>query len=303
MRFSALLPFALYTLASCWTSPAFGQPAPPPAAQVKAESLGRAFKLLADGQFRQAKEELDRATALAEGPCGECLLGLSHVYASNKKWDQAVDAAQQAIPLLKSPGAQARAYNQLGIAYSMLKASDGLTKAEEALRRAMAAGGPWGALARYNLAEVLLRRQRWAEAAEEARGYLKEAGPAGTSLKEARIVLCRARGHLPEEPWPEKQPGNPVPKPVKGEVQRPEIIFQQRPVYPQEAREANTRGKVVVESIIDDEGCVRNVRALKERPNGLTKAAIEAARQWVFLPATFGGKPVKVYYVLTVNFH
>jgi hypothetical protein len=47
---------------------------------------------------------------------------------------------------------------------------------------------------------------------------------------------------------------------------------------------------------------VRNVRALQEVPNGLTESAVESVRRWVFSPATLDGRPVKVYYVLTVNF-
>jgi TonB family protein len=35
---------------------------------------------------------------------------------------------------------------------------------------------------------------------------------------------------------------------------------------------------------------------------GLDKAAVEAVTRWKFKPATLEGRPVKVYYVLTVNF-
>ncbi len=75
-----------------------------------------------------------------------------------------------------------------------------------------------------------------------------------------------------------------------------------KPEYSEKARKAGTRGTVIVEAIIDEEGCVRNVRPLQELPNGLTETAKAAVRQWVFFPATLEGKPVKVYYVLTINF-
>jgi outer membrane biosynthesis protein TonB len=44
------------------------------------------------------------------------------------------------------------------------------------------------------------------------------------------------------------------------------------------------------------------VRSLEGLPHGLTESAMAAVRQWVFSPATLAGEPVKVYYVLTVNF-
>jgi TonB family protein len=152
----------------------------------------------------------------------------------------------------------------------------------------------------------LMSDGRWAEAAEAARGYLQETGPEGTASKEARILLCQARSHLPDEPLP---PGSQVsdkdtdPFRVGGAVTRPEILYQIKPVYTEQARQARTTGTVIVEAIIDEEGCVRNVRELKGLPDGLTEATVEVVRGWVFSPATLEGRPVKVYYVLTVNFY
>jgi TonB family protein len=318
---SPLLLFCI--LALCWTAPALGQGKENPAQtpqQALAETLDRAYKLINEGQFQLAKAELEKATALAGKPCGECLLGLSHVYASEGgKWDQVVATVQQALPLLGSPGLQARAYDQLGVAYVKLNAADGLSKAEEAFRRGAELGGPWGAIARYNLAEVEFRQQKWTEAADAARRYLQEAGAEGTSLKEARVLLCGARAHQPEEaPSPaEEQAAAPsqgkgeeslppilaaAPMLVEGDVHRPEIIRQVKPEYTEQARRAGTRGTVIVEAIIDKDGCVRNIRSLQGLPDGLTEAAMAAVRQWVFFPAMLEGKPVKVYYVLTINF-
>jgi TonB family protein len=294
MRSPLRLLFVLCALALS-AIPAFAQQKPPE--QARTAAALRAFQLLADGQLKEARAELDRAASLGEGPCGECLLGQSHIYAAEKKWDQSVKAAQEAIPLLKSPGLQARAYNQLGMA--VLNTSEGLARAEDALRHGAELGGPWGTMARYNLAEVLLRRGRWADAAETARRYLQEAGPEAPAIKEARIVLCRSRAHLPEPPPPA---GDLKPAQVEGKVQPPQLIAQTKPSYTDEAREAHTTGTVVLESIIDTEGCVHSVKALQGLPNGLTKAAMEALRQWVFSPATLEGKPVMVYYALTINF-
>jgi TonB family protein len=277
--------------------------APPPTApQETLESvLERAYRLISEGKFKPAQEDLEKAAALAAKPCGECLLGMAHVYAADKQWGRAVETAQKALPLLSSPGLQARAYNQLGTAYVALGGADGLSQAEEALSRGADLGGPWGAIARYNLAEVLARQQRWAEVVETTRGYLRDVGPEGTALNEARVLLCGARARLPEDVPP---PGEEQTEPrrLEGAILRPEIVAQVKPVYPPEARRALTRGAVILETIIDKEGCVDGWRVLQEAPNGLTEAAVAAVRHWVFSPATLDGRPVKIYYVLTINF-
>jgi protein TonB len=89
---------------------------------------------------------------------------------------------------------------------------------------------------------------------------------------------------------------------VGGAVTRPEVISQPRPVYTELARRARVTGTVIVEAIIDQQGNVTNVRVLKGQPMGLDKAAVDAVQRWKFKPAMLAGRPVKVYYVLTVNF-
>ena len=268
------------------------------------ESINRAFQLIGDGKFKEAREELKRSQELAAGPCGECLLGMSHVYASEKDWKRAQEAARQALPLLPAPSTQARAYSQLGTAAFQAKDPK---EAEDAFRHAVSSGGAWGTLARYNLAQVLLTRHRWNEAAEMARSYLKDAGQTGRASGPAHIVLCQARLHLPDDPKPPLKPRSETDfidsesKRVGAGVTRPEILFQTRPVYPEAARREKEQGTAIVEAIIDQEGCVTNVRALKG-PHSLLESAKDAVRRWVFRPAMLEGIPVKVFYVLTVNY-
>ncbi len=61
-------------------------------------------------------------------------------------------------------------------------------------------------------------------------------------------------------------------------------------------------GTVIVEAIIDEQGNVMDAKVLKGLPMGLGQAAVDAIQTWKFKPALKDGKPVKVYYVLTVNF-
>jgi len=86
------------------------------------------------------------------------------------------------------------------------------------------------------------------------------------------------------------------------EVQRPQILSHSAPQYPPAARKAKVEGTVVIESIIDREGGITNARVLRDQSLGLGLSAVEAVCGWRFKPATLKGEPVKVYYVLTVNF-
>jgi TonB family protein len=85
-------------------------------------------------------------------------------------------------------------------------------------------------------------------------------------------------------------------------VSPPQKISGAAPVYTELARRSRVTGIVIVEAIIDEQGNVVNAGALKGLPMGLDKAAVEAVKTWKFKPALKEGKPVKVYYVLTVNF-
>jgi TonB family protein len=99
-------------------------------------------------------------------------------------------------------------------------------------------------------------------------------------------------------------PGDSQPLHVGGAVIPPRKIESTavKPQYTEMARRAHLAGLFVAEAIIDEQGNVTNIRVLKPMPMGLDKAAIEAMSQWKFHPATLGGRPVKVYYTLQINF-
>jgi TonB family protein len=93
-----------------------------------------------------------------------------------------------------------------------------------------------------------------------------------------------------------------LPHRVGDDVTRPEKISGAPPVYTEAARKARVQGVVIVEAIIDEQGNVTQTNILKGLPLGLSQAAVEAVKAWKFKPAMFEGRPVKVYYTLTVNF-
>jgi TonB family protein len=98
------------------------------------------------------------------------------------------------------------------------------------------------------------------------------------------------------------RPGPPDVLRVGGDVKAPVILTRIEPRYNEEARQARISGIVILEVMIDKTGAVREVTVLKGLPYGLSEAAVEAVRQWMFVPATKNGEAVDVAFNLTVNF-
>ena len=280
---------------------AAAEPPAPAAAQsqVPSEVLKHANDLLVENKFDEAETEFHHAETLAGGPCGECALGIATVRASEGKWGESADLIQRALPLLTAPAVLSRAYNQLGMAYVKKGGAENLAKAEEAMRSAADYGGAWGNVARVNLAQVLFLEGHWADAVPAAREALEKTATDPDMSKAARIILCQARSHLPDE-LPTSAEADIMR--VGGDVSRPEKIAGVQPAYTAEARKSKVLGVVIIESIIDAEGCMRKAKVLRGLSDGLSEAALEAMRLWVFSPAHFQEKPVAVYYTLTVNF-
>lgn len=84
----------------------------------------------------------------------------------------------------------------------------------------------------------------------------------------------------------------------------PKLISQVNPIYPEEAQKKRLQGRTVVEVVISDKGTITRAKVVKEEPagHGFGKAAVEAAKQWRFEPATLHGRPVAVTWFITTNF-
>lgn len=104
---------------------------------------------------------------------------------------------------------------------------------------------------------------------------------------------------IPDAP-PVAEPEGPIH--VGGDVNAPVKISAPQPQYTEIARKARIQGVVIVQAIINKQGEVTNVKVLKGLPMGLSEEAVKAIKRWTFKPATLNGKPVDVYYNLTVNF-
>ncbi len=80
------------------------------------------------------------------------------------------------------------------------------------------------------------------------------------------------------------------------------LIRKVDPVYPDTARKANIQGMVVLDAIIAADGAVVNLHPVSG-PQGLTAAAMDAARWWRFRPYRVQGEPTPVETTLAVEFH
>jgi TonB family protein len=318
MRTLKLTLLGLSAFVAALASAAASPPAAPANPSV-AETLKEAFDLLDQNRFEQAAKSFEQADEQAGGSCGPCLLGLSRAYLGLRKPEKAADAARKAVDLLRTPELLGQAWNQLGFAL-MSHSKPDLAGAEEAFRKAVeaATGGQVASIAniaRYNLADVLWRQKKYAESERAALEALV-AEPTGPASLNARIVLCQARTDgAPVAPPEVVYEDAACPKEGlriferkaqaasgESEVVRPEKLFGRPPVYDESARMSNIHGTVMVEAVIDKEGCVQNPRICKSVHPSLDLATLDAIRRWVFRPAELDGKPVKVYYTLTVNF-
>jgi len=107
-------------------------------------------------------------------------------------------------------------------------------------------------------------------------------------------------------------PGDIAPPPVVEErtivhagfdIAEPTIIHKVEPRYTEPARHAGIQGVVILDLIIDTDGRVESVNALRGLPLGLTRSAVDAVKQWQFEASTYKGNPVSVRYILTINFN
>jgi len=105
---------------------------------------------------------------------------------------------------------------------------------------------------------------------------------------------------IPKGPPPPPEPTGPIR--VGGNVKAPVKVSGQDPDYTPSARAAKITGVVIIEAIIDKRGNVTSTKVVKDLPMGLASNAERAVKAWKFRPATLNGKPVEVYYNLTVNF-
>jgi TonB family protein len=80
------------------------------------------------------------------------------------------------------------------------------------------------------------------------------------------------------------------------------LISSVPPVYPPAARAAHISGTVVVQAMIGKDGRIYDTQVVSSPDDSLSQAAIDAVRQWRYLPYTLNGEPVPVKTTINVGF-
>ena len=96
--------------------------------------------------------------------------------------------------------------------------------------------------------------------------------------------------------------GDEVPMRITAEVKQPKLVKKVEPPYPEIARRSRLEGVVVLEAVITKTGAVEEVKILRPLHPVLDQAALNAVKQWKYEPAVLNGRPVKVYFTVTVTF-
>jgi periplasmic protein TonB len=84
----------------------------------------------------------------------------------------------------------------------------------------------------------------------------------------------------------------------------PVLIRQVKPQYTPEAMRAKIQGVVELEAVVGVNGQITDVRVHKslDRGFGLDEEAMRVAKQWLFRPARFQGKPVAMVVIIAMEF-
>ena len=116
------------------------------------------------------------------------------------------------------------------------------------------------------------------------------------------IILSRpVATPAPPPVEPVAAPATPVRIRVGGNTAATHLVFQPRPVYPPEAKQAHIQGVVSLHAIIAKDGTVQNLSVISGDPL-LAASALEAVDQWVYRPTLLNGEPVEVDTQIDVHY-
>ena len=86
-------------------------------------------------------------------------------------------------------------------------------------------------------------------------------------------------------------------------LENPVIKKKVIPNYPEAARKAHREGRVLLDGLIDTDGRILRLDVVFSPGDEFSQAATDAAAQWIYEPATLDGKPVLVFFTISVEFH
>jgi TonB family protein len=104
-----------------------------------------------------------------------------------------------------------------------------------------------------------------------------------------------------DKPLPPDPLGDPKFIRVGGSVMSQNLVHQEIPVYPKEAKDKHIKGTVILRATIAPDGKVTKIQFLSG-PSELKKSAIDAVEQWRYKPVCLNGVPINVDTTISVSY-
>lgn len=89
---------------------------------------------------------------------------------------------------------------------------------------------------------------------------------------------------------------------AEGDIKPPKLIKKVDPIYPEEARKEGISGEVLLSVRSNEQGNIVRVKIVKSPHELLSKASVEAVKQWKYEPMLIKGKPMPIIFTVTMNF-
>jgi TonB family protein len=89
---------------------------------------------------------------------------------------------------------------------------------------------------------------------------------------------------------------------VGGNVEAAKVLKAPRIAYPDSAKAKGATGSVVLRAVILMDGTLGNPSVVRSPDADLTAAAVEAVKQWRYVPTKLNGQPVETETLIEVNF-
>lgn len=94
----------------------------------------------------------------------------------------------------------------------------------------------------------------------------------------------------------------PGPSNKGGQTELPKLLKMVPPAYPPDAKAAGVEGSVVLQLVITLEGAPVSMKVISSPSGDLAQAAMDAAKNWKWVPAKLNGEAVEVISDVTINF-
>jgi len=187
-----------------------------------------------------------------------------------------VDAAKASVDRAASSGANRYAAESLKSAEDARAALDAELKVQE---------GKW-----------LKSYDKTRELAAAAKSAGEKAAADAVDAMQTADVAAKARASVVA-----KARTAPAPLRIGGNIRPPTKVKDVTPVYPAIAKSANVSGEVAIEATIGTDGKVSDAKVVRSIPL-LDQAALDAVRQWEYMPTLLNGVPVPVTTMVRINF-